>query len=97
MAMAPLADINRNLVAGSFNEADCGHYFEYSHADADDYSPFPDYPHKVYVGGEGIGGEQGYRWARIAETRAYLVMDEDAYGEPVVERWVLKRHRRYTF
>jgi hypothetical protein len=92
MAMAPLADITRNLVAGSFIETERGHYFEYSHAAEGEYIPFAGYTMKVWC-----GPSSEYRWAKISETRVYLVTDEDIDCSPIVDRWVIRKHRRYVF
>jgi len=35
------------------------------------------------------------RYAKVLKTVAYLVTDEDECGEPVVERWDIKKFRSY--
>jgi len=37
----------------------------------------------------------GYRYALVKKTVAYVCVDEDDYGQPVVEKWHIKRHREY--
>ena len=82
---------------GVFTEKDTGNYFEYSHNTLeDDYSSSirKNYPHLVWVGGEGVCGMSGYRYAQVKKTVAYIIVDEDA-GGPILERWFLKSNREY--
>lgn len=80
---------------GVFVEKDTGNYFEYS----DNNEPMnimEDFPHKVWVGGEGVCGMSGFRYAHVKKTVAYIAVDEDEYGLPVIEKWHLKNNRRYA-
>ena len=85
---------------GMFVEAEVGNYFEYSVNDDFTNSPVVgwanDYPHKVWVGSEGVCGDQGYRYAHVKKTVAYIITDEDECGQPVVERWKLKKNTTYS-
>lgn len=47
-------------------------------------------PHYVYVG----DGEP--RMALVLKTVAYIAVDEDARGNPVLEKWKIKRKREYA-
>ena len=81
---------------GCFWEKEVGNYFEYSLND----DPMPlswceDFPHKVWVGGQGVAGMTGYRYATVKKTVAYIVVDEDENG-PVVEKWFLKKNNKYA-
>ena len=82
---------------GVFVEKDTGNYFEYSinedHMAADEMGGFT---HKVWVGGEGVCGQWGYRYAVVMKTVAYIAVDEDDEGLPVVEKWHLKKCREYA-
>ena len=82
---------------GQFVERDTGNYFEYS---ANDESMnviwIRDFPHKVWVGGGGVCGMTGYRYANVKKTVAYIVVDEDEFGLPVVEKWYLKSNKEYA-
>jgi uncharacterized protein len=49
---------------------------------------FPEYPHIVWVGSI---GDQGFRFAKVKKTVAYILTDED-----MVERWYLKKNDSYT-
>jgi hypothetical protein len=31
----------------------------------------------------------------VKKTVAYIVVDEDEFGLPVIEKWNIKRHRNY--
>tara|TARA_B100000780_G_C20656368_1_gene261349 strand:- start:134 stop:304 length:171 start_codon:yes stop_codon:yes gene_type:complete len=50
------------------------------------------YPHKVWVGRT---DDEGWRYAIVKKTVAYVVTDEDDYGMPVVEKWMLKKNNVY--
>ena len=78
---------------GVFVEKDVGNFFEYSHND-DPVSVCEDFPHKVWVGG--IVNDQGWRYANVKKTVAYIVTDEDEFGLPVIEKWGIKKHREYS-
>ena len=76
-------------VVGCFVEKDAGNYFEYS---ANDTGMFPEFAHKVWVGG--VVNDQGFRYANVLKTVAYLATDEDNNGL-VVEKWDIKRNVAY--
>ena len=77
---------------GVFVEKDTGNHFEYS---VNDTGYFPDAPHKVWVGGEGVAGMWGWRYANVKKTVAYVCVDEDADSMPVIEKWKLKKNTEY--
>jgi hypothetical protein len=54
-----------------------------------------DFPHKVWTGGAGVCGDQGYRYAHVMKTRVVVCVDEDEFGLPVVEKWYTKKHNVY--
>jgi len=37
--------------------------------------------------------QDGSRVARILKTVAYVCVDEDEFGLPVIEKWHIKKHR----
>lgn len=83
---------------GSFVEKDAGNTFEYSVNDEPMNSHLgEDFPHKVWVGGGGVCGMTGWRFANVRKTVAVIVVDEDEYGLPVTEKWYIKRHHKYGF
>jgi hypothetical protein len=47
-----------------------------------------EYPHKLWT-------LDGFRHARILKTVAYIIVDEDEYGLPVIEKWAIKQHKAY--
>jgi len=80
------------LILGSFVEADYGHMFEYAIRPDEGVDFAPDCPHIVYVGN---GAGYRTRYARVLKTVAYIAVDEDDDGEPVLQKWQLKNHRQY--
>lgn len=81
---------------GAFVEKDAGNTFEYSVNDDPINSFSEDFPHKVWVGGGGVCGMTGYRFANVKKTVAVVVVDEDEFGLPVVEKWQIKNHQQYV-
>ena len=82
---------------GMFVEKDTGNYFEYSVNDEPLSNSFgEDFPHKVWVGGEGFCGMRGWRYANVRKTVAVIVVDEDEFGLPVTEKWYIKGHKEYA-
>ena len=80
---------------GNFVEKEHGQNFEYSLND-DPMNWCEDFPHKVWVGGKDVCGMTGYRYAIVKKTVAYIVVDEDEYGLPVLEKWYLKSNKEYA-
>lgn len=88
MALAPLYGTDGSL--GAFTEKDHGHRFEYV---AESNPIFGnEYPHRLYVGHNGET-----RYANVKKTVAYVVVDEEADGSPVVEKWFIKNHVIYRW
>ena len=81
---------------GCFVEKDTGNHFEYSLNDDDPLYFFMDYPHKVWVGGGGVCGMTGWRFANVRKTVAVIVVDEDEFGLPVTEKWNIKKNVEYS-
>jgi hypothetical protein len=86
MALAPYSKIG--TVVGHFVEKERGRTFDYK---LNDSGMFPEFPHIVYVG---PGGEHE-RFAKVLKTVCYMAVDEDAMGNPVVEKWFIKKHKVY--
>ncbi len=72
---------------GSFTEKDARGRHEYS-ANTDEMTSAWDFPHVLHT-------FDGIRYARILKTVAYICVDEDKYGNPVVEKWGITSHRQY--
>jgi|TARA_B110000977_G_scaffold125544_1_gene160748 hypothetical protein len=77
---------------GNFVEKEYGNNFEYSLND-DPIALCEDYPHKIWVGG--LVNDQGYRYGIVKKTVAYVCVDEDEFGLPVLEKWDLKKNTEY--
>lgn len=102
MAFAPHANNTRHighdpLVLGSFREADSNNHFEFGcrhSAPADDFCSYgwadmQDFPHVIFT-------TDGRRYARVLKTVAHVIVDENEFGQPVVEKWNLRGHRDYA-
>ena len=101
MAFAPSSiyfDIGDGSIVGRFDEVDYGHTFEFSNHPigyvSPDFKTDKTYPHRVWVG-ISAAGDQGWRHALVKKTVAYIVVDEDEYGQPVVQKWKIKNHTLY--
>lgn len=95
------AATNKVDAIGCFVEKDHGKFFEYT------YNPNPvrlqkrpgskrvtlrDFDVLIYVGPHG----EETRMAKIFGSTAYVIVDETDDGDWVVEKWSIKRHRRYA-
>jgi len=78
---------------GSFVEKSAGNTFEFSVND--EQGEMPEWPHRVWVASGKIANDSGWRYAKVMQTVAYIVVDENDYGEAVVEKWNIKNHREY--
>ncbi len=79
----------KNRAIGGFDEKEFGKYFEYRISDGT-------------APGQGTWGiDNGFaheiamcdgsvRFANVKKTVAYVVVDQDEYGKPVVEKWKIK-------
>ena len=77
---------------GVFVEKDVGNHFEYSlNGERESWC---DFPHKIWVGG--LVNDQGYRYGTVKKTVAYVAVDEDDMGMPVLEKWNIKKHKEYS-
>ncbi len=83
MALAPT---QLSPVTGQFVEADYRQYFQY-----DSNSDRAEYPHRVWVSTPS-NHDQGWRYARVLKTVAYVVVDEGADGD-IVAKWSLTSHK----
>lgn len=96
MAFAPYTNDRRtegqSAVLGMFTEVTGGRPFEYAANTARHWVNPGDWPHKVFVGPRG----EEARYARVLKTVAYVIVDENDDGTPVVEKWKIKGHRAYA-
>ena len=53
------------------------------------------WPHRVWVTNPIENIDSGFRYARVLKTVAYIVVDEDEYGDAIVEKWNIKKQRIY--
>lgn len=79
---------NGGQLTGAFQERSYGIYFSYSQNSDTHWLDQKQYPHKIST-------SDGFRYARVLKTVAYIVVDEDEHGKPVVEKWEITKHRKY--
>lgn len=79
------------IIFGRFEDADHSSTFEYAERRHPDDNFAPEFPHIIYVGPNG----EETRLAKVLKTVAYVVTDEDANGNPVIEKWQIKHHKIY--
>ena len=77
---------------GCFCEREAGNSFEYS-LNTDSAVFCEDFPHIIWVG-DSIGSP--YRYGIVKKTVAYVAVDEDEFGLPVLERWDLSKNTTYS-
>ena len=73
------------VVIGEFQEKEFGKYFEFSVAESDSWGATFGFPYRVAVG---CLGET--RYAKVLKTVAYVVVNQDDNGDPIVEKWQIK-------
>ena len=98
MAFAPEAvsfDRGDKSILGGFYEKECGNWFEFSRND-DDFDFAQGHPHKIWVTTPREGIDSGYRYGTVKKTVAYICVDEDEFGLPVLEKWDIKQNVEYT-
>ena len=74
---------------GCFAERDLGNYFEYSVNDDPINNVNEDCLHKIWFGDR-------YRYGTVKKSVAYVVVDEDEFGLPILEKWHLKKNKEYA-
>ena len=80
MAMSS-PSVDYRTIAGQFEEREFGNYFEYRASEGNPAGM----PHEIFV-----GPHEDVRFGRVLKTVAYIVVDEDEYGAPVIEKWDVK-------
>lgn len=87
MAFAPLYnEFKGNIVKGQFREKVFGKLFEFGDTEL---SPFEGFNQLVCV------ADHSYRYCNIKKTVAYIVVDEDDNGNPVVQKWNINSLKLY--
>ena len=105
MAFAPESvsfDRGDKSILGGFYEKEHGNWFEFSRnddmLDLGNTWEGVEYPHKIWVTNPRDGIDSGFRYGIVKKTVAYIVTDEDDYGNVVLEKWYLKQNslREYS-
>ena len=89
MSFAPLSVYHGSgdgSILGRFDEKEHGNMFEFSQNNTGMYES--EYSHLVWVA-------DGYRYANVLKTVAYVAVDEDADGNFIVEKWQTKNFKKY--
>ena len=82
-------NIQHTTLKGAFSHRETKAHFEYMEFSGEfDWLEGQDFPHEIFVG---MGGTDETRRARVLKTVAYVVVDEDDSGMPVVEKWDIKQ------
>ena len=93
MAFIPIKLEGAFAHAGSFVERTSNNLFWISPNDLDDLHSRRmeslGYGQLVWVSSNPIN-DSGWRYAKVLKTVAYIVTDENEYGDPVVEKWEIK-------
>lgn len=83
MAFAPTT-IDLETLQGQFKEREHGMWFEYRNSPGNPFGV----PHEIYM------NDNTVRYARVLKTVALVIVDEDANGLPVVEKWKIRHQWR---
>lgn len=73
---------------GAFQEKEKGHWFTYRPT-TDQWALQQGFLHEIDV-------LDGYRFGNVKKTVAFIAVDEDEFGQAVVERWEIKKHTYYS-
>jgi hypothetical protein len=92
MSYAPIQACYQGIVQGRFNEASHGKVFEFASRTSEEMLHWaPEFPVKIYVG----PFADECRAAKILKTKAYVAVDEDSEGNPVIETWQIRNLKLY--
>ena len=95
-------DTGDGSIIGGFTEKENENFFEFSAASEEEIdNSFGTIAHRIWVTSSwkshaGHTLDCGYRLGNVLKTVAYLIVDEDEFGEPIVEKWNIKGHRKYS-
>ena len=78
-----LRDTPRNL--GEFQHADTGVWFTFEGRIHDKWTVSHGFIHEIHM------SNGTTRSAKVMKTVVYICVDEDEYGQPVVEKWNIKK------
>jgi hypothetical protein len=81
---------SENRAIGQFQEKECGKYFEYRLSDGTapiqgSYGLDHGFKHEIAM------CDGSVRFANVKKTVAYVVVNEDDFGMPIVEKWQIKQ------
>ena len=82
---------NYQTLVGQFKEKSAGKTHEYSLVE--DKDKFREWGGDWFMYRHKLWTMDGYRYALIKKTVAYIVVDEDDAGLPVIEKWDISNHK----
>lgn len=71
------------MKTGYFKEKEVGNWFFFEPNPDTDFEWAKEFPHRVQTGKQ----IEQWRYAIVKKTVAYICVDEDEYGRPVLEKW----------
>ena len=77
-------------VIGSFRHRETNAFFEYADRNKVEPDWVEGHPYVIFL------SDGSYRYAGIRKTVAYVVVDENEYGHPVIEKWQIKQHKSHA-
>ena len=78
----------KSNILGEFQEKEHGHFFSYKET-TDGWAVSRGMTHEIDV-------LDGFRFGIVKKTVAYISVDEDEYGNPVLEKWNIKNHKTFV-
>jgi len=85
MAFSPID----TKVNGCFQNSETSVYFEYAELSGKSWGSEHGAKHKIFL-------NDGFRYAIVKKTVVHVIIDENADGEPVWEKWTIKNNRVYS-
>ena len=82
-----MAYFRSGAVTGQFIEYTYNHVFEYRPVDEDSWGLRNGFPYEIAIGDLG-----DTRYAKVLKTVVYVVIDQDENGDPIVDKWKIKKH-----
>ena len=76
----------RTRTIGTFTEQDVVGVHTYA-ANGEEMTGAWDFPHVLHTA-------DGIRYAKIEDKIAYIAVDEDEYGQPIIETWKIEKHSK---
>jgi hypothetical protein len=76
--------------AGEFQNSETGVWFTYEVREFDSNTVKYGFTHVIHM------SNGTTRDVRLLQTVVYVAVDEDAFGDPVMEKWQIKNHHKFS-